>query len=163
MLTFKQFITEKTIPGVFIGVELSEKSENEVWAFIEDQKIPNPIAKEEIHVTLIYSKKEFSRDEWGDSGIIIKEIATPLKFDYLGKENNCLVMLLESQYLIDRNYEITNNYGAISDYPKYTPHITLSYDCPNYQPNFSKFPSIIELISENATSLDDDWTSKKGK
>jgi 2'-5' RNA ligase len=163
MMTFKQYVlSEKIIPGVFIGIELSEKSLNDIMAFIDKEKIPNPITKDEIHITLIYSKKEFSIDEWKNSGITIKEIAKPLKFDYFGDNNNCLVMLLESQYLLDRNNEITKTYGAISDYSKYTPHITLSYDCTNCQPNFSQFPSTLELVTEYATALDDDWTSHKG-
>lgn len=162
MMTFKEFLAEKIITGVFVGVKLSEKSLDEIVDFIEEQKIPNPITRDEIHITLIYSKKEFSRDEWGDSGLSINEMATPLQFAYFGQDKNCLVMLLESQYLFKRNYEITKNYGAISDYPQYTPHITLSYDCPNFQPNFSQFPSILELTAEHATALDDDWTNQKG-
>ena len=151
---------EKIIPGVFIGIKLSEKSLDDIEQFIKDQHVPNSVARDDIHTTLIYSKKSFSIDEW-EQPKIIKEMAKPIKFDFFGKENNCLVVLLDSSFLTERNAQIVKQYGATSDYDEYHPHITLSYDCTNCNLDFAQFPTNIELVQEYATSLDDDWTGTK--
>jgi 2'-5' RNA ligase len=161
MLTYKEFLLmEKIIPGVFIGVKLSEKSLNDIEQFIENQHIPSPIARDDIHITLIYSKKSFPMEEWKQTKTI-KEFANPIKFNYFGDKKNCLVVLLDSSFLIERNAEIVEQYGAISDYDEYHPHLTLSYDCTNCQLDFAQFPTNIELVQEYATPLDDDWTGTK--
>ena len=161
MLTFKEFLLmEKIIPGVFIGIKLSEKSLDDIEQFIKDQHVPNPVARDDIHITMIYSKKSFPMDEW-EQPKQIKEYAKPIKFDFFGEDKTCLVVLLDSPFLIDRNAQIVKQYGAISDYDEYQPHVTLSYDCTNCNLDFIRFPINIELVQEYATSLDDDWTGTK--
>lgn len=161
MLTFKEFLLmEKIIPGVFIGIKLSEKLLDDIEQFIKDQRVSNPVARDDIHITLIYSKKSFPIDEW-EQPKTIKEYAKPIKFDFLGENNNNLVVLLDSTFLTERNAQIVKQYGATSDYTKYLPHITLSYDCISHNLDFAQFPTNIELVQEYATPLDDDWTGTK--
>jgi len=163
ILSFSEYINETKSSGTFIGVKLSPNSQELIMDLIRKLKVPSSIKKEDMHVTLIYSKKGFPNKEWNKNDkLIINETATPIKLDWLGDDKNCLVLLLNSPYLIKRNKEITKKYGAISDYDKYHPHVTLAYNIKDYTiPDNIKLPKELSLISEYYTELEEDWANNK--
>jgi len=155
MLSYKEYINETKSSGSFIGVKLSPNSQEMIMELIRKLKLPTSIKKEEIHITLIYSKKGISNKEWNNNKLFIDESATPIKLDWLGHEKDCLVLLLNSPYLIKRNKEITKKYGAISDYTTYHPHVTLAYNIKDYTiPDNIKLPKELSLTSEYYEDLD---------
>jgi 2'-5' RNA ligase len=159
IMSFSEYLTESKKEGSFIGVKLSNKSNEEIMSLIRKLNLPSSVKKEDIHITLIYSKKYFANKEWDKK---IEEVATPIKLDWLGEKNDCLVLLLDSNYLFKRNKEITKEYGATSDYDKYSPHITLAYNIKDYNiPNKVKLPKQVELVSEYYNELEKDWADNK--
>lgn len=167
MLKFSEYIKvieekKDNSAGSFIGISISPKSKEDIFDVIKELKLPSHIKKSDLHITLIYSKKKISKQEWNTGKISIDETATPIKLGWLGEDKDCLVILLKSDYLVKRNKYITKTYGAISDYDKYTPHITLAYNLENYNiPANIKLPNKLELVEEYYNDLEEDWSDNK--
>lgn len=166
MLSFSEYLDtlheKKADTGSFVSINISPKSKEEIFSFIKELKLPNHTKKSDLHITLIYSKKTIDKKEWKNGKIAINETAAPIKLGWLGDDNDCLVILLKSDYLTKRNKYITKTYGAISDYDKYTPHITLAYNLENYSiPSNIKLPNKLELVEEYYNDLEEDWADNK--
>jgi len=129
--------------GVYISVKPNKETEIKLKEF-QKNYILNP--NNNLHVTLIYSKKE-NEFKYIKTRRFKKFKATFKKWEIF--DENTLVAILETEDLINRNKELVNEYDFISDFNEYTPHITLSY-------NFNKLLDLpklnFELIFNNETS-----------
>jgi hypothetical protein len=166
MKTIKEFIQEReevqkeeeieiTYPGgVYISVKLSEETELAVQEYqakyLKGQKI-----NEKLHCTLIYSKRpqveEIQPGEY-------QAIGTFQEFNLFGPDEDTLVVEINSQDLLRRNEELTQEYKFISDYDEYKSHITLSYGIENIDLNSlpaMDFAFIFE--NEEVEPLDTNW------
>jgi len=141
--------------GVYISVKITPESkilfDKYVKQYLGDFE-PNP----EPHLTLIYSKKSFK-------GIIKNKPYTVSckfkKFSIFGKTEMALVAELSSDELVKRNSELVKQYGFVSDFDEYKPHLTLVYDIPE-DFEIESLPEIdFELSFNNETieQLDMEW------
>jgi len=111
----------------------------------------------ELHCTLIYSKKPHKNKINSED---YKITAKFKGYEYFGENKDTLVVLLESEELINRNKFLVKEYGFISDFETYTPHVTLSY---NSTVDISTLPDIefdVVLENEYVQDLVLDWSDE---
>lgn len=152
-MRFKEML-EKLNKGTYAGVRFSEDSVNKIMKIVEG--LPNPISKEDVHTTLLYSRKYLPNYEpLGD----IKEIAKVNGFKIFETQDNkrALVLTLDCPFLINRHNELMKEHKATYDFPEYIPHITLSYDIEDRQIEDINFKETLELNQEYKEDLNLDW------
>jgi hypothetical protein len=145
------------LPGTFAGVRFDEQTMDAIEKYIKDNNIPNPIPRNELHITLLYSKKHLPN--YKPLGIV-DEKATPDKLtvfktsDKDKDDTNCLVLLVKCPFLTKRFDTLMDEHKATYDFDEYLPHTTLSYDIGDY--DYSKaeqFPSDLHIIKEYKETL----------
>lgn len=124
--------------GTFIGVKISTSSRHAVMDVIEDIKVPNPIGTNEMHMTVIYSKTHI--DGLKPRGKLDEPFTiTPKEFHIFPAQDgstNALVVKMNAPELEARHKEIMDDHPkATYDFDEYIPHLTLSYDCGDFDPN----------------------------
>jgi hypothetical protein len=165
MKTFKEFVLENEeqekmeneihFPGgVYISVKLSEDTQKAVREY-QEKYLKGHKINEELHCTLIYSKKPYVDDiEPKD----YTAIGTFQEFSLFGLKEDTLVAEINSQDLTRRNAELTEEYGFISDFDEYKSHITLSYDIENIDLNsLPPMNFAFTFVNETVEELDLDW------
>jgi hypothetical protein len=147
--------------GTYVGTVFDNNTKKELRQLMIDLKIPNRTPSKRLHSTIIYSKKHIPDFETTTEGY--PKTATCRKFHIFDTRdgNRALVLILDCQSLVDRHNEIMQNSDATYDFPRYIPHITLSYDCADFDPESYKgtFPSIV-ITGEYAEDLKLDWNDK---
>lgn len=144
--------------GTYIWVDISYSSKEYINTVINSLNINESVPVDDLHITLLYSAAFIPNIDWLHNNTrTIKEIAIPTHLDWFCINNDCLVLLLKSQYLSTKNNLLTSRYGINSDYSFYTPHITLAYNVKNYTlPTKFVLPiEPIHLISEHYRLIDD--------
>lgn len=148
-MKFKEML-EKQNKGTYAGVRFSEDSVNKIMKIVKG--LPNPISKNDVHTTLLYSRKYLPNYEpLGD----IKEIAkvNGFKIFHTQDDKRALVLTLDCTFLINRHNELMNEHKATYDFPEYIPHITLSYDIEDRQIEDINFKETLDIISEYKEDL----------
>jgi 2'-5' RNA ligase len=140
----------------YIAVNFSEASCIQIEKYLKENKIPDALRKDKMHITVMYSTTTIDMKD----AIVekkIKEFALPKKFRIFKTSDDidALVLEIECEYLKERHRYWTKHGGTFT-YPKFTPHITLSYNVgDNYdisKLDINTFP-IIELVKEYAEPL----------
>lgn len=161
-MTFKEiYLTESK--GTYAAVTFSQDDEDNIINSLKKLGIPNPVEKNDIHCTLLYSRKFLpnyvpieSLDEWAYP----KELIVWKTFD----KKKILVLLLNCPYLEKRHKELMKEHQATYDFPEYKPHITLSYDIEDFEvPNLNdfNFNKEFHIIKECTEDLNLDWKGEK--
>lgn len=150
--------------GTYAGLRLDDESCNKLIDWCTQNNIPNPVPKDKLHTTLLYSRKHLP--DYVPQG--------NLPSAYIGLENgydiwksssenptNCLVLKINCDDIVTRHKELMDTHQATWDYPSYDPHITMSYDIGGVDASKLDTSSIGELTftDEYAEELDLDWTS----
>jgi 2'-5' RNA ligase len=139
--------------GVYIATKLSEITETYIKEYC-NKYLKNEEINEDLHCTLIYSKKEHKEKIEPED---YKFLANSKEFSIFGDENKVLVMEINCAPLIRRNKELVEKYNFISDFSEYKPHITIAFN-PKVDLNFlPPFEHSIELEGEYVEELDDSW------
>lgn len=121
-------------PGTFAGMKLSKESEDKILQFCEDNEVPNPVPREELHSTLLFSRKHLPNYQpKGDlpSSYISLENGYDIWDTSSGSDTDdrkCLVLKIKCDDLSNRHKELMDEHEGTWDYPTYDPHITMSYD-----------------------------------
>jgi len=104
---------------------LDKESQKKMKNWMEFNKIPDPTPIEELHCTLIYSK--IRPIDYTPSKIPIVVDLSKVSFKHLGRLSpEVTVILLPKVPALTQRYELAKSKGAISDFPSYIPHITIS-------------------------------------
>ena len=112
MEKFREWLREKE-KGVYLAVKYTQSSAEDIILFINKNNIPSDMTIDDIHSTIIYSKKYANiiiNDQGEDLGY-----AEPLKFHiFETKEGkNALVILVKSEYLEKRHKELMEKYDLV--------------------------------------------------
>lgn len=165
MKTFKQFLLEeiedeiedeiKYPKGVYISVNIQEESKIALGSYMEKYlSFYNNLELDDLHCTIIYSAKELKEE------VLLKDyklIANFNRFSKFGDDKNILVIEINSETLVNRNKELTKEYGFVSDYDEYKPHITLSYSVEDLDINsLPPLDFAIYLCDESIEELQED-------
>jgi len=154
-------------PGTYAGIKLSDESANAIVAYCEENEIPNPVPKDKLHVTLLYSRKHLpnytAAGEYDEP-----YVGEPSGFDVWesteedeSEPSRCLVLKLNCDTLCDRHKHLMAEHHATFDYDEYSPHVTFSYNLEdNDESNLPPFTTDIELVEEYQNDLELDWADK---
>ena len=152
--------------GTYAGIHFDEDTKDRIMKFIKDNKIPNPIARDKLHTTLIYSRKHLPKYEAAGK-IDPPWTAEPTEFDVWktqpddkGNTARCLVMKIECTECTERHHKIMDEHNGTFDYDEYRPHITLSYDIGDFKTKDLPDPSTIgdlKAVKEYKEDLNLNW------
>ena len=124
--------------------------------YIKDNNIPSTLTKDDIHSTVIYSRKytDISINDIEDLGS-----AEPLKFHIFEtqEDKRALVILLKSEYLENRHKDLMKEHNLTYDFKEYLPHLTLSYDIGDYdisKLDIKDLPKHLTINTEYKEDLD---------
>lgn len=125
----------KTPKGTYVGVRLSPQSTAKLRKFAKQIKVPNLLDNEDMHATVIFSRKHL--DNYKPPGKLdtpmLAEVNTLTVFQKDEEDSKrVLVVTLKSPDLTKRHNEIMKEPGATYDFDSYIPHVTLSYDCGDF-------------------------------
>jgi hypothetical protein len=123
-------VVEKRKNGVFVSRPVLNAQAWFDWA--TQHGVPNIVPVDEMHVTVVYSTVD------------VKMVPDPLPtsvstlgydpgaFMLFGPDENVLVYAFNHWGLLERYYSYLNN-GAVSKWPTYRPHMTISTDFAGYE------------------------------
>lgn len=156
--------------GTYAAVRFCERTKNAIQSYMHEANIPNMLDKEQLHSTLLYSRKHCPNYQPDSSASMV---GIPHEFDVWntqspegsGKETSrCLVLKYECPDLVKRHQELREEHGATHDYPSFEPHITLSYDIGDMDestfPDIKKHLGQINIVGEYSEDLDLNWADK---
>ena len=142
--------------GVYLAVKYTQSNEEDLILYIKDNNIPSTLTKDDIHSTVIYSRKyaDISINDIEDLGS-----AEPLKFHIFEtqEDKRALVILLKSEYLENRHKDLMKEHNLTYDFKEYLPHITLSYDIGDYdisKLDIKDLPKHLTINTEYKEDLD---------
>ena len=147
--------------GLFVGCRFDDDSVKRLRKYAKDNKVPSPLAAEDFHITIAYSRKAVPG--YRAEGVLDEPFeATPTKLDVFGGDDSppCLVIRLDCPEATKRHQDLQDR-GATYDFPKYHAHVTLSYDIGDFDPDGLPDPkdigplTVVEIYAE---PLDDDWS-----
>lgn len=160
----KSLLAENKKPkGTYVGVRLTPQSNAKLRKFAKQIKVPNILDNDKMHITVIFSRNHL--DNYTPPG----KLETPIEAEVntltvFQKEEEgskrVLVVTLKSPELHKRHKEIMKEPGATYDFDEYIPHVTLSYDCGDFDEtghNIKKFfnePLEIDEEYEEELKLD---------
>lgn len=148
--------------GVYAGVHFSEESKDEIMEMIKEMGLPNAVKRDSLHCTVLYSETPLDHfDVVADTTEINPSFKASIShFEAFDTDDGtCLVAVISSPRLFILHHTLKSASGAEHSYPTYTPHITLSYDCPDAKSYLNKTPSVrsVEVIELYAQPRVDDW------
>lgn len=149
--------------GVFVGVSLSQDTKDKLNELCKAYDIKNISSK--YHITVMYSLDDgtdFIADTSDDIEFDPPYIATPKQFEIFKTQDkkNALVVKVDCEELTDRHNELKKKYGLTYTHEQYIPHVTLSYDCGDFDYsdiNILEFIDELEIIGEYHSPIDPDW------
>ena len=151
--------------GLYIAVNYNPYSVNKIIEIAENYQVPNIIASDKFHTTLIYSTKGAENVEVYDN---IQYVVLPNALDIWTSKSGekCLVLKVDCKQLVDRNKELMSRYGFVSDYPEYIPHITISYAIGDWNRidemqsylNSNKIYNMLLTTGEYMENLQTEWS-----
>lgn len=155
-------LNEAPEDGTFAGLRFYNQDAQRLAQFALDNEIPNPEPAEKLHVTLLFSRTPVPDYEpWG----LLKKgmYATPLEARIFGDEEDdrALVIVLDSPDIVKRHKQLMSQHKeATYDHDEYIPHVTLSYNCGNFDPKTLDVSSLsmLTLVEEYGDDIDPDWS-----
>lgn len=135
--------------GTYGAFNLWEGSRELLSGYCDHRSIPNRLAPDEFHVTVLYSRKVHPDYEPHPHHIFTARAVGLEMFD------TALVVLLDCPELVTYHEHLMTTLGATYDFPVYRPHVALSYDAP--AEILSSLPNIIDwpivLVGEFRSDL----------
>lgn len=143
-----RFARDAAPKTLYVRRDVVNKAEITKWAVAQGFTDIVP----DLHVTIVYSRQIVDWFKMGESWTAKMELPPggPRQMESFG---DARVLLISSAELRWRHEEMIRN-GAVSDYPEYQPHITISYaDMPEdvvpYQGKIILGPEIFETVKED--------------
>ena len=156
-------LIESPEDGTFAGAKFSDGSIQALKKFADANNIPNQTPTEDYHSTLLFSHTPLPDYEpWG----AYKEALTAIpKYATIFGEGDekALVIVLNAPGLVKRHkYLMSKHPEATWDYDEYIPHVTLSYNVGDFDPNSINVTNIgpLEFVEEYASDIESDWEKK---
>lgn len=156
--------------GTYAGVKYSPESVEALQKFMKHHKIPNPIAPNKIHTTLLYSRKYLPN--YKPQGMLKYPLKARFKEYVVWKTSppdpkqepwNCLVMKIDCPELEKLHKKYMEEHDAEYDYDEYHPHITLSYNIGNLDvTHLPPFDGHLDIVEEYGENLNLDWANTHG-
>lgn len=153
--------TSKTPDGVYVAVNLNKESCDKIKKLANDIGVDNVVARGKMHCTVIYSRKYVPDIEVDQSVYPMEANAKCLHIFRTFDNKNALVLKLDCPQLVERHNFIMDKYKTTYDFEEYIPHVTISYDCGDFNPEdfTGELPNIV-FVGEYLEDLILDWQNK---
>lgn len=153
-------LNEAPEDGTFAGVRFDDASIRALKKFADANKIPNQTPAEDYHSTLLFSKVPIKDYEaWG--GYKSALTAIPKDVTIFGEgDEKALVIVLDAPGLVKRHkYLMSKHPEATWDHDEFIPHVTLSYDSGDFDPNSLDVSQIgpLSFVEEYSNDIEPDW------
>lgn len=151
-----------TVKGTYYAARMDAKSKNAIMNFAEKiLKVPNILEKKKLHTTIIFSRKYAAEAVSSNEIYPITSNGKTLAIFPTQDDKRALVMKLDCPELIKRHEELMQEYEFTYDYDEYVPHVTLSYDCGDFEiEDFDGELPQVTFISEYVEDLELLWQNK---
>jgi len=154
--------------GTYAAVKFCKKTKDALKELAEKFDIPKPLGTSKFHTTLIYSEKYLP--ELRSLGKLDEPFSgTPIKCESWGTQEgtNALVLTFKSPDLVKRHKSLMKEHDATWSHPTYKPHVTLSYDCGDFDmKDINKYlqnaPFYLSMVKEYHEDLNLDWANDNG-
>ena len=148
--------------GSYVGARLSAKSKARLRKMAKEIGVPKLVPSSKMHITLIYSRKYLP--DFKPRGKLDEPMkATVEGLTVFQQEGGprVLVVKLKSADLKNRHEEIMDEHKATYDFDEYVPHVTLCYDCGDFDETEhsikNQFQEPLEFDEEYYEDLDLNW------
>lgn len=153
--------------GTYVGAKFSSKTIKDLEKLLKELKIPNPISSDKFHTTIIFSRKKFPDNFKAKGKLDPVWKGTPKDLEIFPTRDsgkNALVLRYTCKEQKDRHEFLMDEYKATYDWPEYKIHLTLSYDCGDFDIKNIKITDYIDAIEvseEYTEGLKLDWLTNK--
>lgn len=146
--------------GTFAGVRFSDASVQALKEFADANQIPNQTPTEDYHSTLLFSHTPLP--DYEPHGAYKSALtAIPKDATIFGEgDEKALVIVLDAPGLVKRHKYLMNKHPeATWDHDEYIPHVTLSYNAGDFDPNSLNVADIgpLEFVEEYGDDIEPDW------
>lgn len=154
-------LTEAPEDGTFAGLRFYAQDAQRLEQFALDNEIPNPEPADKLHVTLLFSKNPIP--DYKPWGLLKKGMfATPSEARIFGEgDERALVIVLDSPDIVNRHNQLMKKHKeATYDHDEYIPHVTLSYNAGDFDPETldTSSLSMLTLVEEYGDDIDPNWS-----
>ena len=160
MKTYLEFMAEDTTAteGFYSFRPLNVQSATYLYEWMKENRIPNPIPTDKLHVTVVCSDNDVPSYMPDPTPLQI----SPATFR-LDMMQEALVIKFKSDAL-EEQWQRSMNMGAKSRYQSFSPHISLSYKVPlDYDCDYIKPPpTFLVFDGEQMKPNDPNWAKKNG-
>lgn len=118
--------------GTYVGTVFDKETKKAVKDFMIELDVPNRTPSDRLHSTIIYSRKYVPELKASDAIYPLKAKGKELHIFKTRDEKNALVIKIDCPELIARHNKIMDEYQTTYDFPEYIPHVTVSYDCGDF-------------------------------
>jgi 2'-5' RNA ligase len=155
-MRFQQLL-ESSDKGTFVGVRLTSDSAKKVLHWLAENKIKDPVTKEELHVTLLLDKHSpIDHKPVRYDPPLVTDLES-YKIELFGQDKDILVLTFECPQLESRHMSLRKKYGVSWDWPTYSPHMTLTYKVQEVTEPLEPPTFVIELDQEYVSEFDPSW------
>lgn len=150
--------------GTYAAVKFDHATRKSIHRYCAMANIPNMIRPDKLHTTLLYSDRDLPLFEPNDK-YVYPLVAYPAGMDIWdttndqGQVEHCLVVLLDCPHLIERHKLLMREHDAVYPFPNYQPHMTLSYNVgdldPETLPFFESYVPHVIIVGEYSESLNE--------
>lgn len=174
-MKIKEILEEASEPinvkkGTYAGAHFSPATVDALSQYCKTHNIPNAIAPDKFHTTILYSRKycpDYKAAGKYDPMLVGKALGNfhvwkTSPSDPNAEKTNCLILPFDCPDLAARHKELMDTHGATYDYDEYKPHVTLSYNIGDLDvDSLPPFEGDIEIADEYQEDLDLDWAKTK--
>lgn len=157
---------QKKVDGTYVGATFGSATIKKLKKMIKDLNIPKPVSSDKFHTTTIFSRTKFPDDFKALGKLDPPWKAIPDGFDLFTGRNKqkCLVLRYKCKEQVKRHEFLMDEYKASYDWPTFKCHLTLSYDCGDFDiTKYNPKDYIDEIIIDNEYTepLQLDWLANK--
>ena len=154
-------LTEAPEDGTFAGLHLYGQDAQRLHQFALENEIPNPEPADRLHVTVVFSRKYIP--DFKPLGKLKSPMrGMPIEARIFGEgDERALVIVLDAPEVVARHKYVMDHYEeATYDHDEYIPHVTLSYNAGDFDPETLDVSSIgmVTLVEEYTSDIDPDWS-----
>lgn len=134
-------LKEMSQRGTYYAVRPTRETIAAMREFMGDHRIPNPLAGEDLHATVVYSRAFVNARSLGKLNPTWKgkfhefdifPSFSPVDESENAEHTKCLVMKFHCDDIHRRHDFLRKNHGATHDFATFDPHITMSYNIGDF-------------------------------
>lgn len=155
-------IKRKQPDGIYVGLNVDKETKLRIKQLCKTLKIDNRVSGDKLHTTLIYSRKYVPDIKLNEELYPMTVKGKELEVFDTRDGKRALVLILDAPKLTERHNEIMSEYQTTYDFDEYRPHITLCYDCGDFEPK--SYGGLLPEVTYTGEYLEDlvlDWQNKE--